>query len=257
MRASSLAHLGLPFGFSLALLCGAQADEGSKPPEIVQRVIATYEANLHGVIGMQRHFSTVIDAGIAKHTEVSDSAILFKDGVFKELHYYRVVEDGKQFSAAQLSDREKQASRGWSTGKVFFKEPYDRRFAGDYTFTETACADCAPDTTAITFASEKHDAQHGAGTMWIETPSDRVVKLTYAPYVLPPHATAGTITETSGQALPNLWYVVKIDESYQGHMFLLHGSGSFTGLFDHFARFGSVAEGVSAVRDDAFDTTKS
>jgi len=70
---------------------------------------------------MQRHFSTLIDAGIAKHTEVSESAILFKDGAFEALHYYRVTEDGKEFTAAQLSDRDKQAMDGWSAGKIFFQ----------------------------------------------------------------------------------------------------------------------------------------
>lgn len=238
-------------------MCTARADETSKPPEIVQRVIAAYEANVRGVIGMQRHFSTLIDAGIAKHTEVSDSAILFKDGMFEDLRYYRVVEDGKEFTSSGLSERDKQASEGWSSGKVFFKEPYDRRFAPDYTFASTTCVDCAPGTVAVKFESETHDAQHGAGTMWIETANERVVKLTYAPYALPPHATSGSITETGGQALANLWYVVKIDETYQGHMLLLHGTGRFTGVFDHFARFGSVSEGTRAVRDGALDTTKS
>lgn len=238
-------------------MCTARADETSKPPEIVQRVIAAYEANVRGVIGMQRHFSTLIDAGIAKHTEVSDSAILFKDGMFEDLRYYRVVEDGKEFTSSGLSERDKQASEGWSSGKVFFKEPYDRRFAPDYTFASTTCVDCAPGTVAVKFESETHDAQHGAGTMWIETANERVVKLTYAPYALPPHATSGSITETGGQALANLWYVVKIDETYQGHMLLLHGTGSFTGVFDHFARFGSLSEGTRAIRDGMLDTTKS
>jgi hypothetical protein len=241
----------------LALMCAVRADEAPKPPEIVQRVIASYTANVRGVIGMQRHFSTLIDAGVAKHAEVSDSAILFKDGAFEGLHYYRVIEDGKEFSASQLAERDQQALQGWFAGKVFFKEPYDRRFAGDYTFASTACPDCVPGTVAVTFESQTHDEQHGAGTMWIQTSNERVLKLTYAPYVLPPHATSGSITETSGQATPDLWYVVKIDETYQGRMLLLHGSGTFTGVFDHFTRFGSVAEGANAVREGLLGTTKS
>lgn len=243
---------------SLSLVCAAQADDVfAKPPEIVQRVIASYETNVRGVIGMQRHFSTLIDAGIAKHSEVSESAILFKDGVFEQLHYYHVVEDGKDFSAAQLTERDKQSTDGWSAGKVFFKEPYDRRFAADYGFAPVSpCADCPIGTVAVKFESTKHDSQHGAGTMWIETANDRVTKLTYSPYVLPPHATSGTITETSGSPLPNFWYVVRIDESYEGRMFLVHGKGTFTGLFDHFERFGSVAEGASAVREGTIGTAK-
>jgi hypothetical protein len=248
---------GLILVSCLSLVCAARADETAKPPEIVQRVIASYETNVRGVIGMQRHFSTLIDAGIVKHTEVSESGILFKDGVFEQVHYYSVLEDGNQFSAAQLSDRDKQTTDGWSAGKVFFKEPYDRRFAGDYTFALVAsCADCATGTVAVKFESEKHDTQHGAGTMWIETAETRVVKLTYSPYVYPPHASSGTVTETSGAALPNLWYVVRIDQAFAGHMLLLRGTATFTGLFDHFERFGNVAEGASAVREGTIGTAK-
>ncbi len=241
----------------LGLACAARADETPKPPEIVQHVIAGYETNVRGVIGMQRHFSTLIDAGIAKHTEVSESAILFKDGVFEAVHYYRVLEDGKEFSATQLSDRDKQTADAWSAGKVFFNEPYDRRFAGDYTFAIVSpCADCATGTVAVKFESAKHDTQHGAGTMWIDAAEARVVKLTYSPYVYPPHATSGTVTEISGAALPNLWYVVRIDQAFTGHMLLLHGTATFTALFDHFERFGSVTEGASAVREGTIGTAK-
>ncbi len=228
-----------------------------KPPEIVQRAIAGYATNVRGVIGMQRHFSTLIDAGMVKHTEVSESGILFKDGAFEAVHYYRVLEDGKVFSAAQLSDRDKQTTDGWSAGKVFFKEPYDRRFAADYTFAPVSpCADCVTGTVAVKFESAKHDAQHGAGTMWIETADARVVKLTYSPYVYPPHATSGTVTETGGAALPTLWYVVRIDQAFTGRMLLFHGTATFTGLFDHFERFGTAAEGVSAVREGTIGTAK-
>jgi len=92
--------------------------------------------------------------------------------------------------------------------------------------------------------------------MWIETADARVLKLTYSPYVYPPHATSGTVTETGGSALPNLWYVVRIDQAFAGRMLLLHGSATFTGLFDHFERFGTVAEGTGAVREGTIGTAK-
>lgn len=241
----------------LSVVCAARADDAANAPPIVQRVIASYETNVRGVIGMQRHFSTLIDAGVVKHTEVSESGILFKDGVFEGVHYYRVVEDGKEFSAAELSDRDKQTVDGWSAGKVFFKEPYDRRFAADYTFALVSpCADCAAGTVAVKFESAIHDTQHGSGTMWIETAAARVIKLQYSPYVYPPHASSGTVTETSGAALPNLWYVVRIDQVFAGQMLLLRGTATFTGLFDHFERFGTAAAGASAVREGTIGTAK-
>jgi hypothetical protein len=240
----------------LATLGGVHAEEAI--PEPLLGAIATYETGLHGVVGMQRHFKTTIDAGIVKHYEESDSWLILKDGIFEQAHYYRIVRDGAELSATDLAERDRQTNEGWSAGKIFFKEPYDRRFAKDYRFeVVSSCADCPVGTIAIAFSSAKHDAQHGSGTLWIETSSEHVTKLTYAPYELPPHATSGTVTETSDQALPNLWYVTRIDETYRGHALILRGSGSFTGVFDHFARFASVADGLSAMRETAIGPKKS
>ncbi|MEO6991440.1 MAG: hypothetical protein ABI346_02730, partial [Candidatus Baltobacteraceae bacterium] len=79
--------------------------------------------------------------------------------------------------------------------------------------------------------------------------SARVVKLTYSPKVLPPHASSGTVTETSGQATPDLWYVTRIDETYAGHVLFVKGTGTFTGTFDRFKKFATLAEGLKALED--------
>lgn len=217
-------------------------------PQILQSTIASYQNSLRGVIGMQRHFTTIINAGIAKHSEQSSSGLLLNSDDFAGAHYYRIVDDGKAFTAAQVKDRDTQTNQGWSAGKIFFKEPYDRRFVADYTFTTVSpCTTCPTGTVAITFSSGKHDDQHGSGTMWIDSARHRVVKLTYVPYALPQHATSGTVTETSGQALPNLWYVVRIDEVYAGRELLFRGTGTFTGIMDHFQRFATLAAGKNAL----------
>jgi hypothetical protein len=85
--------------------------------------------------------------------------------------------------------------------------------------------------------------------MYIDRRRAHVVKLTYTPNVLPPHATSGTITETSGVAWPDLWCVVRIDEIYRGHAFLFSGTGTFTAIFDHFRRLPSLAVGEAALRN--------
>lgn len=236
----------------------AQSEGDPRVPEIVLRALGAYETNVRGVIGMQRHFSTLIDAGIVRHSEQSDSGLLLKDGMFVRVHYYRIVEDGRDFSAKQLADRDKQANDGWSSGKIFFKEPYDRRFVADYEFKlVSVCRDCPAGTAEIRFSSATHDEQHGAGTMWIDVSSARVVKLSYVPYVFPPHATSGIVSETTLDVLPNLWYVARIEETYTGRALLLRGTGTFTASIDHFQRFATLAEGENAVRDGTIGTVVS
>ncbi|TAM90193.1 hypothetical protein EPN42_06230 [bacterium] len=217
-------------------------------PALVLRAAAVYAANVRGVIGMQRHFSTVLHTGPVHHTEESDSGYLMNDGSFVKIEYVRIVDDGKAFSAKQTAQRDAQTNQDWSVGKIFFKEPYDRRFIGDYVFdAPKACAACPAGTVSVSFGSSIHDTQHGSGTMWIELATGRVDRLTYIPNVLPPHATFGTVTETSGWAMPNVWYVTRIDGVYRGKIFVLSGTGTFTGVFDHFRRFSTVAQGKAAL----------
>src|SRR5579863_2993607 len=226
----------------------ARGTRGMPVPALMLRAAAVYAANVQGIIGMQRHFSTVLHAGPIHHSEESDSGLLMKNGRFEKLKYVRIADDGKAFSAQQIMQRDAQTNQDWTVGKIFFKEPYDRRFMSDYVFdTPRACAACPPGTVAINFGSAIRDTQHGSGTAWIDRATGRVDRLTYIPNVLPSHATFGTVTETSGWAMHDVWYVTRIDGSYRGRAFILTGSGTFTGVFDHFRRFATVTKGVAAL----------
>ena len=199
---------------------------------------------------MQRHFSTHVNGGPVQHGETSNSGQLMANGQFVRIAYYNIVRDGHPFSATQIAQRNDQTNKDWAQGKVFFKEPYDPHYISDYTFgqPQMTCPSCAPGTLGVSFTSSIRDAQHGSGVMYIDRRKPHVVKLTYAPNVLPPHATSGTITEWSGPALPDLWYVVRIDEIYRGHAFVFSGTGTFTGIFDHVRRLPSLAAGESALQ---------
>lgn len=230
----------------------AQSPAATAVPALVLRAVAAFQSDVHGVIGLHRHFTTLIQGGPVKHSEESDSGFIMNDGAFVRIHYYRVADDGRPFTVQQLDQRETQTNRDWSDGKVFFKEPYDRRYVADYRFSEPeACTACPDGTMAVRFTSPIKDSQHGNGTMWIGTATARVYKLTYVPNALPPHATSGTITEIGGEALPDIWYVIRIDESYRGHELVLSGTATFTGIFDRFRRFASLSEAESALQSES------
>jgi hypothetical protein len=218
-------------------------------PALVVRAAAVYAANVRGVIGMQRHFSTVLHAGPVHHTEESDSGYLMNNGSFVKIKYVRIADDGKAFGAQQITQRDAQTNQDWTVGKIFFKEPYDPRFIGEYVIDPPQkCTACPAGTVALTFGSGIQDTQHGSGTMWIELATARVDRLTYIPNVLPPHATFASVTETSGWAMHNVWYVTRIDGSYRGKAFVLSGTGTFTGVFDRFRRFSTATQGEAALQ---------
>lgn len=229
----------------------ASGPRGTPVPALVLRAAAVYTADMRGIIGMQRHFSTVLHAGPIHHTEESDSGQLMNDGSFVKIKYFRIADDGKAFSAQQIAQRDAQTNQDWTVGKIFFKEPYDRRYIGDYSYDPPqTCAACPAGTVAVTFGSSVKDTQHGSGNMWIELATGRIDRLTYIPNVLPSHATFGSVTETSGTAMPKVWYVTRIDGAYQGRAFILKGTGTFTGVFDHFRRFSTVTQGAAALQAD-------
>jgi hypothetical protein len=219
-------------------------------PTLVQRAAAVYSADVRGTLGMQRHFSTTIKAGPIRHTETSDSGCLFSNGAFVGIKYYRLIQDGKTFSAKQLQAREAQTNRDWAAGKIFFKEPYDQHFLGDYGFSQPqVCTGCPNTLLVVRFTSAIQDAQHGNGMMWLDSTTARVKELIYTPNVLPSHATSGTVTEISSNPAPGIWYVTRIDESYRGHQLIISGTGTFTATFDQIRRFPSLAQGQAALAD--------
>ncbi len=247
MNAKMFAAVAALLAASGALRTQATA---SGAPSIVLRASVTFATGMRGVVGVQRHFTTELQSGPFAHGEQSDSGQLMQDGRFAKIAYYRIVRDDRAFSPSQIQKREDETNEDWAAGRVFFKEPYDPQYNKDYIFgaPPAGCSLCAPGTQAVTFTSPIHDSQHGSGVMYIDT-SARVVKLTYTPYVLPPHASSGSVTEIGGQALNDLWCVVRIDETYQGRAFLLSGRATFRGVFDHFRRFPSLGSGKEALQD--------
>lgn len=248
MNAKSFAAIAL-----LLVASGALRTQASAPgvPSIVLRASATFAVGMRGVVGMQRHFTTELQSGPFAHGEQSDSGQLMQDGRFAKIEYYRILRDDHAFAPSQIQKRGDEANENWAAGKVFFKEPYDPQYSRDYAFgtPESGCAICAAGTQAVKFASTIHDSQHGSGVMYIDTSTAHVMKLTYTAYALPPRASSGSVTEIGGQALRDLWCVVRIDETFQGRAFLISGRATFTGVFDHFRRFPSLGAGEAALQD--------
>ena len=88
------------------------------PSSLMERTVAAYAADVRGIIGLHRHFTTVVQGGPVRHTEESDSGFVMNDGAFVRIRYYRVADDGKEFSAQQLQQRESETNRDWAAGKA-------------------------------------------------------------------------------------------------------------------------------------------
>ena len=239
-----------------ALLClltilglfGTHVSAAPGIPAVVALAAQNDALSTAGVIVHERHMSVSAVAGPAHFSESNDALLLLSDGAFRHIHFVHMMENGKALAPDQISKRESENNGEFERGTGFFKQPYDRRYLTDYAYTVLPSCDCPSGQVAVRFTSALHDDQHGAGEMHIDAASGRVIDLTYAPFVFPDHANAGTVSETFGEPLPGLWTIVRIDKSYTGRVLFVSGHGTASETLDNFHRFSDADAGFAFVR---------
>jgi hypothetical protein len=217
-------------------------------PSVVAQAATVNAADNAGTIVHERHMDVAAVAGPAHFSQSNDAMLLMIDGQYRHIHYSKIVENGKTLSTPDVTKRESDDNAQLEKGEGFFKQPFDKRYLSDYQYAVVPCSSCAANEVAVQFASALRDAQHGNGTMHIDGTSGRVIDVVYTPFVLPEHASAGTTTETLGEALPGLWTIVRIERSYSGRVLFVGGHGTAVETLDHFHRFSDQSAGVAFFR---------
>ncbi len=226
---------------------GASAMLSANVPPIVAQAAQTAALENAGVTVHERHISLVAEAGPAHFSQTNDAIMLMTDGLYTHIHYVRMEENGHTLSAKEIEKREAENNAALERGEGVFKQPFDRRYLGDYEYTTAPC-DCESNAIDVHFSSFLHDEEHGAGTMQIDPATGHVLALTYTPNVMPDHASSGTVTETFGQAIAGLWTIVRIDRVYNGRVLFVAGHGTVTETLDHFHHFTNAGTGEEYYR---------
>lgn len=216
---------------------------GADIPYAVKRAASLNASSLNGVLVEERHIDLNVSAGPVHFSEQNDAVVLLEDGQYRRVRYVRIVQNGKVLSSDQVVQREAQNNDELDRGKSYLKQPYDQRYFHDYAYAEKPCA-CNAQEVEIAFHSEIRDAQHGDGTMIIDPSTGRVMSLTYAPNIPPPHASSESSVETFGEAAPGVWAIINIEHSYSGHVAFFRGTGTMTERMFHVQRFGNPASAM-------------
>ncbi|HEY9084658.1 MAG TPA: hypothetical protein VIN40_01750 [Candidatus Tyrphobacter sp.] len=99
-----------------------------------------------------------------------------------------------------------------------FEAPFDPRYVGLYRFRSLR-------TGTIAFTPIRPAYGRGSGTFSYDA-RENVVAYSYAPSVLPPHASAGSVQDRRTQVLPNYWAVTLERQTYRGRYGLWSGGAS-------------------------------
>jgi len=198
------------------------------------------------VVAYHRHVDFELRLGPTTRQDRNEAEIIVVDGLYERLRFVSMVRWGRSVSPSAMAAEERNANDDIRLGRGFFKEPYDPHYSEDYRVGAGKCDACAPGVTAITFESDLHDAQHGAGTLLIDG-AGHVVGENYTPYVLHDHASAATIVETFEEAIPGLWAVGRVEGRYKGRVAMIAGSAVLQTVRDLYRRFARLDEAVEAV----------
>jgi hypothetical protein len=237
------AHTGL-LGF-LAFVALGGASPGD-PTVTYRRAIAVYAREMRGVVVYHRHVEFDMRIGPTTRQDRNDAEIILVDGLYERLRFDTMFRSGKPLSAKDISGEERDANEELRLGQGFFKEPYDPHYADDYRIGAARCDGCVTGVTAVSFESDTHDAQHGAGTLQIDA-AGHVLNETYSPYVFHDHVQSGTIVESADEVLPGLWAVSRISERYKGRVAMISGSAVLETARDRYRRFSRLDEAIEAI----------
>ncbi|MBV9646731.1 MAG: hypothetical protein JO043_04630 [Candidatus Eremiobacteraeota bacterium] len=103
---------------------------------------------------------------------------------------------------------------------------FDQRFIGDYHLAPVTCPTCADGVAEVSFDSNLHDEDHGTGTALVDLRHDRILSVTYRPYMLPDRRMDSGIVTISFGRLGNAWLPVRYRLAFTAHYLFIHGSGT-------------------------------
>jgi hypothetical protein len=216
-------------------------------PPIVRHAVAAYTAELHGNLAFSRHLSFELHVGPMTRLVRNEVGILMHDGSYIRTKYYSGESNGKVDSDADLRREEDRANSDLASGRGFFKRPVDTRYMADYRFEPAACETCPRGAEGVKFTSVVRDAQHGDGLMQIRKASGRVLSIEYSINRPPDHASQAQVVETFGDALPDLWTCIAVEEIYHGRVGFVSGNATLHYTLDHFRRFSQQDAAVAAL----------
>lgn len=234
----------LPAGFGPLAPTAAQAQDALS---LVKQAAKNYANDVRGVVAFRSVSESRINAPMLNQTIRSTAFTVQKDGIPVKVVMERIVTNGKDASADELSKQSTKTTATYQEGKGFFKAPYDPRYMDAYTFKLESCSDCAPGATAIRFTSAIKDDQHGTGTMILDD-AMRVREVRYSPNAYPPNVTTGVLSLVRDEVGKGMVGVRNIKVDYQGAMGPLKGSFVMDLRNEGFRRYASVDEAIAQAK---------
>jgi hypothetical protein len=225
-KVPNLRAAGIPAVMALALA----------PPAIVSAVAGRFWHSVQGIASFRLHRVFDVHAGPrSRHDDIVFDGV-YDDGRLVNMRIVSYTIGGQQADAQQQADFE----RDWvqTSPKATFHLPFDPRFLGDYHYRVTG--------NTVAFAPLSSAASNGSGVFTFDG-RHNVVSYTYAPSVMPEHATSGTVSDQRAEVLPDYWSVTHETQQYKGRYALWTGGATVEITWTNFRRYASLRQAVKNI----------
>jgi hypothetical protein len=222
--------MGLRFDAGAAVLAvacigAAPRPNGSAALAALTAAARAYDAQSSGYIVDRIVQRIHAKAAFITINRTQDFVEMRHDGRITASSRVLVNDHSKNVSSKAL---EQQPAPGSSDGGVGMQHHFvfSARYLHEYRLTPQSCPKCAASQATVAFDSDMHDAAHGQGVVTVDVADDRVVSMTYRPYVLPDRRMdSGVATVTFGW-MGGAWVPVQYHLAFTAHQFFIYASGT-------------------------------
>lgn len=165
---------------------------------------------------------------------------IYVNGALVKVRMLRYTIGGSSASASQIAS----VVSGYEHPKPgdVFEAPWSPRYATHY-------RDAIVRDRTISFTATDASYGHGNGTFTYGARDD-VLAYSYAPTVMPQHATSGNVHGIRAQVLPGYWAMTSETQTYLGHYSLFSAAATVSITQSRFRRFSTLRAAQAFVAAD-------
>jgi hypothetical protein len=216
-----MAFAAAPLALLLGLL-GASTEPATDTDGIgtLRAAAATYDTETAGFV-VDRVVETIHAKGGFVHIDRTERRVEMRDD--GRIIGKRIDDERDSSGSSSQYLKKAEPAQSSDSGRHFV---FSRRFIDEYQLTAAPCQSCASDESAVAFSSEIRDVDHGSGTAIVDRRAQRVLSVTYQPYLLPDkRMDSGIVTMTFGRE-GDSWIPVHCHMAFTAHYLFIHGSGT-------------------------------
>lgn len=242
-KAGMLGGIIIIIGFTLFV----RAEAATDVPAALHAAIQQRETESAGYTVFDRERTQSIQFPGHSETKVLEVSKARRGTEVLSIVVRKLTKNGAEVSADELTSFKAELNKS-PIPETAYELPIGQDREADFTYTASQhCAKCEEGVEQIDFRAKARGENNADGSIFVDTIANHIVRIDYAPVILPKPASQATCTMRFGAVLPGLWDIVGDEQHFSGRQFFMLGRVDFISHFEHYRRVKSEADARDAL----------